>query len=363
MSTTDHVPEHQNQEDQFSGLHNLLLGNAAFGRLRGALNGTLSGFVDDCLEAGSPTATLRAWDQQVGDLRVMLNLLAKLRRDGWMLAEMELKRALIDRKYVLPGETIPVEQTIAYTVFMIDPEIILALHQFFQDWWTFLPEESERGISPPTFWKSYADEAFCNERYGPVLWPLFREIYWNNVYNPTNLPQYLPHHADPGRIFGRVMTLFGARVADLDTRRVGKRTMEFSPWGFPRERFGTTYAKLAGNSRRFSNMSCLYGKAVEQSKLLGAFSREDQRRVASWQFHLPAAMIGDERVYAICLRPEAERAQWYKKRPQFTSRGVAHGYCAVLVPFDHVDRVFAGENPDRLRLFQNSKIFDSSFVR
>jgi hypothetical protein len=308
--STDHVPEHQNQEAQLAELYDILMGNAAFGRLRGTIKGSIAELIEGCLGDRSPSAALRAWDQRIGDLRVMLNVIAKFRRDDKGFAEMELIRALHDPKYVIAGETIPLERTTAYTVFMVDPEITLALHQFFQDWWALFPEESERGISPPTFWKSYADEAFCNERYGPVLWPLFREISWGRVRaRGEYYPESRKEDGEARQLFCEVLRVFGYRIADINTRRVGKRTMEFSPWGFPHRQFGSIRAKLVGNSRHFFDTSCLFGKAVEQSELLGAFTREDQQRVASWQFHLPAAMIGDARVYAICLRPEAEHAR------------------------------------------------------
>jgi len=359
MSTDHDFERQQIRLTEFAALQTALSSHKDFPLFRGQLGGDFLGLIDECLSQKSRSATMRWLKVKTEMMREMLKLLAEFRHSKQTLAEMELLRALTDRNYVLPGETFPKKEIAPYTVFMVDPEVTLAMHRFFQDWRRAIPNESNHGISPPEFWKSYRNEAFCADRYGTVLRSLLRQIAWDRVDDPIDSGNPLYGGADPQRILTQVVKVFGHRIANFETERVGQRTTEFSPWGFPLNGFGETEAtRLIGNLRTFSNASCMFANQIAQDTVLGAIDPNAQRRIASWEFQLPPAIMGDRRLYAkacvICLLPETDHQYWLKVRPQFTSRGVAHGYCAVFIPIEFMDRVFAAEDINRLLLFKNT---------
>lgn len=351
--STKPVLDTASREAQIRALRFLLQSSAVLESLRGNVGGSIIDFFDDCLDQPDPQDATHMWYTHMNDLRIMLETCDRLRREGMRFAELELRRALVDPGYIMAGETVPPAETTPFTVFAVDLGETLGMDKFCRDWRTPYLDDMDYRPAVPDFWKKYEDEKFITDRYGPELLPLFQAINWNDVHGHGLSSSSGPI---PLRIFYSVVQAFGARIANINTRRVGGRTMEFSLWGLPREEHMIHYARLAGNSRIYSSSSCFYGKAVQQSELLGAFSPADRERLATWELRLPTAMVGDRHVHTVCIRPEADHARWQFERPQFTS-DVAHGHFVTVTPIAWRDRVFAGEELHRLALYQNSRIF------
>ena len=82
--------------------------------------------MDEFLKQPNPTAALAAFEAAVADRRIMLNMLACLRRDGHLVAEEQLTKAL-DSEHVIVGETVPLEETEHGVLLIFDPEKVFLL--------------------------------------------------------------------------------------------------------------------------------------------------------------------------------------------------------------------------------------------
>lgn len=111
-------------EQQLAELRTTLAGHRAFGICRGKF-----GAFDarEMLKCEKPTQTLMRFEEWIGPQRVMLSLLANLKRAGHMYAFTELQHALTSSSYVITGEEIPLEQTESGVLIMFDPEKVLLL--------------------------------------------------------------------------------------------------------------------------------------------------------------------------------------------------------------------------------------------
>ncbi len=111
------------RDEQLQRLLERLTGHEAFGRLRGTFDPSvdqMERLTRLIAEAGSPTAFCAAWDQYTADVRVVGNILAQLRRDGWNAAADELESALKWSGYTLSGETVPLNKMAPLTALIID---------------------------------------------------------------------------------------------------------------------------------------------------------------------------------------------------------------------------------------------------
>ncbi|MFZ2975950.1 MAG: hypothetical protein WA055_04985 [Candidatus Moraniibacteriota bacterium] len=105
------VPE---EKDQLEFLHQKLLGNNVFKACRG--KGGATSIFSAIEKTDNPSQFCSDWNRQTAELRVMGNLLAQLKRDGWEYAFSLLKNALIDNYFLFPGEV--VEKTRPFTIIM-----------------------------------------------------------------------------------------------------------------------------------------------------------------------------------------------------------------------------------------------------
>jgi|GEM_PF-5959715 len=329
------VPE-VSREEQLEELRQALLGNRAFGHARGMLGQSIGSLFDFCLNgAPSRRRVVDTWSKRAAEYCVMLSLLAKFERDNKLFAAKELRRALEKPGYMITGEEVPFEQTSPYTVFMIDPELTFGMMDLARAWTEFNGDDTITKLQ---------DKNFVQGRFPKPMCELIAAIDWKEV------SAIEPHKVWPiPLMWYRLTNLFCARLK-IPTQEFGHQIADLVSQGHYEEG-GGVWANLTGNRRYIPELSCAFGKPCEQSQLLAAFSRDDQARVASWQFHLPTAMGFEswKNTFIIGFHLEAEHARWKKERPQFASRGTSNGYGAIILPNDDVDHVYGTKRQILLR--------------
>lgn len=318
--STDQVPEEvPSAEAQLDALRLKLAGNAAFGRLRGRLGRPTVQLMLECGNGQSRVSAKQEWAELASAMAVMQTLLAQYRRDGWGVAEHELSRALSVEGYIITGETVPFEETEPYTIFMVDPDLTFDMIQLLQGW---AHVDTYRDEDQPRFWQRLRDEGKIRD-----LYPYARGIIKGLTFPTTS-------SEDNGfGVWEDLIIAFGRRL-QIPTKPSGRETTDLIPCNISNFRGCSDWRELTAENRLISNCACGFGKPCEQSRLLAAFGREDQRRIASWQFHLPKVMGFQraDRPYTVVFYHPSEQPRWEKERPQFASRGVSHGRGAIVVP-------------------------------
>lgn len=326
------VPEELSAEQQLAILRDWLMNhNQAFGHMRGKLGGSTMDLLGRLLETRSPSAALEAYNALVSDMRIMFKHLAKLRRDGHTVAEAELMRALTQPGYLITGETVPLESTAPYTLFMIDPELTFATAKFLEDWKNVYLNQC-----PRVRCRAVVEPEFALDRYGNLIWEVYLREMRENYYDRIGFLNDDLQRAQT--LVSYVLETFGRRL-EISTKRVGTKTTDFIPMGWRTRQAPRTRAQLTANHRVVNMLSCVFGKPLEQGQVLSAFPRAEQHRVATWQFHAPAAMnlSSPRRTFYVGFHPRAEHEKWQRARPQLTSRGTANGWGAIIIPRSMLD--------------------------
>lgn len=304
-------------ERQLEMLRGMLEGHRAFGKLRGRF-GEIP--IQDLLDEKNPTATLKSFDEWLSDSRVMLNMLAVLKRDGHLLAMQELMRALKNPSHVIIGETVPLEETEPGVLLMVDPDktILLArwMHTsnfehdalYWIDHSTNNPERGLCGTLTPQFFELFPTirESFVSQRHS------------SHIISPSELLNERLEWC-----FSKIVEKFASDIRGL--------------W-LSKSEVGLWY---------YGNIIAFYIKGATQSDVLRLFSREEQESIATWQLEVPkltANRIGGHSETWIGLHPEEEHeAVWKKLWPSYVSTGVSQGLGAIIMN-EHM-RAFS-ESPD-----------------
>lgn len=277
---TKQVPE-SNDSQQIAELQDQLRGHQIFGRYRGTYNYTAMNAVGEILgKSESPTEFLRQWDSFAGDMRVIGNLMAVLKRDGKLEALTAFQQALLDPTYTFPGETIPLEKTVPVTLVMFNPKATLSmllwitqghwqdLGKFLDDKWDVY-SESRRHLTVPLF------ENF------PSLPRAIRASYESMSYTGWNL--LYAYQVDVLRGFEipedfHPMYLAWGQYNDH---------IELAPPGHSAER------KIVAPDTE--EVKCLGHFAFwvegDQASVLSRFTRNQQEKMATWQFHVHPDLI------------------------------------------------------------------------
>ncbi|HLD17546.1 MAG TPA: hypothetical protein VJB99_00540 [Patescibacteria group bacterium] len=330
------VPEGAvNRDGQLAFLRNKLLGNEAFGRQRGQWGGSdyhrPLGVLGRMIATNpSPTAFCQDWDQFAADSRVMGNLLARFRRDGWKDAEDELMRALQDRAYLLPEETVPLHETAMFTVVVFDFVRTLEMIRWIRcAHWSSL-----------NYYLDELDDTWESQK---------RKSWWMED------------------VVGRTLThrLFEAYPNLLEHTRARRKNGNYEGWDLCQSyqeqvsnRFNLIGFNLLdiGHALRLAwrtyndhlelgNQPFGYICRTDQAEVLSRFSREEQEQIATWSVRLPK--VTDRRDLDglfIGFHPENVHSVWQKDSPM-TSIGCSNGYGVVLLsrrwegePLTHTER-------------------------
>ena len=298
------------RDEQLRILREMLIGNKAFGAMRaGRFNTSASRILGD---SETPSSFCDLWDKHHAHARVMGNMLAKFKRDGWNDAYNELKQAL-GEAYVIEGETIPLEETTPVTVFMVEAELTIKLIRFcLETDWRSVKKDPDIVRKNPVFEELCA--AIPGMRKNFEHWVSLQFGSYGNL-NPFY------HYRD---VFLKDFGEQSARARDL---------VNLSFWQV--SRWCGAHKQL--NSELWMGVPCGFlavGKT--QADILGGWSREEQSKVATWRLDIPSVMIADVRgcslpsTFDIGFHPESEHERWRKQWPTLVSDGFQLGYGIVL---------------------------------
>lgn len=309
-----HVPEGvPSAEEQVAHLMNKLAGNKAFATCRGTV--TSNAILDLVANSNSPTECCNRWDAFSGNLRVVLNQLAKYQRDGWEYAHKELTMYLKVRQHLLPGETIPVEQTTPFVVIMLDPKRTLALlHWLLEVNWIELNDWLRRK-------DGHGDaETIC---VSPITNHLFAQF-------PT-----LEENTRERRLQG-----------DYEGWDLTKSHLESVLSQFP-EINKSNFLPLSLSPGQHNDHVEIWRHPFcfvtegHQRDILKSFSREKQGKIATWQLNIPTMLLSSRSIHEprsqqfqgeIGFHVEAEHSKWKSKSPSLVSKGISAGLGCMFDP-------------------------------
>lgn len=319
------VPEEKNTvevlaEQQLQKLRERLLGHKVFGKCRRSFH--CFPYDQFIREGKSPAGALRMFEQWAARQRVMLKMLAELKRDGHNVAFEELKEALTS-DHVITGEDVPLEQTEPGVLIMFDPEKTLLLIRWLyssrlidaHNWVTKgkIPEDRGRcgSLTPHLL------EAF------PKLAAQFREP-------PVTHPSCPTREVHP-------------RIKDAFKRLRNDNSWDDVLCMFPDCDFTDLWYSV--------NAVAIFVRNTTQDKIKKLFTRDEQATMVMWRFNYPKSFKhklkvawGHNSDLWIGLHEECEHQVWRRRWPAFASASTASQLGAVIV-----DKKMMG-----IELFKNS---------
>ena len=332
------MTERQVPEDEIQFLHNKLTGNAAFGRLRGALPPNELGVLGTILkDSVSPTDFCRRWDQFCSDARVMGNLLACLKRDGKLGALAELSQALRDITYRLPGETIPIHETEPVTIVIFDfPRTLTMIRWIRCAHWMDLNnylEEVDKSIDG-------IDESHLEEQDQILTHEMF-EAFPNLLKHSRERRQRRDYEG------GDLVKSYNDHVLnDFDHQQlqeIGK------PLTLAHQTYNDHLELYEGIGRMVRFGYICHG---DQATVLSSFGRELQKRITTWTVKMPKAITNKQfSNLFVGFHPEAVHNDWQTNSTQTASIGCSNGYGAVLMSRD-----FSHPLQNHTRLYHEASI-------
>jgi len=247
---------------------------------------------------------LNALDDCLADQRVMLNMLAVLKREGNMYAYQELLDALT-QGHVITGEELPLEKTEPGVLVMVDPEKALLLAR-----WMYTSE-----FSDAIHWIRHGHGDPKREQCGSLTPKLLQAF-------PALREQFLEQEKQSHRLAPTYA--IEERIKDvwkkLDLYRESRTAVSIDG--------GMTGSWYLGHC------SAIFVSGVSQQDVLSLFSREEQKSIATWRFNFPKTtrrMMNISSDLSIGLHPEEEHKNWGSRWPSFVSRGVACGLGAIIL--------------------------------
>lgn len=281
-------------------------------------------------EPPSPNEVMRVMNWRSGQARVVLNHLAKLRRDGHMIAYEELLSALNSKFYVITGEELPLESRTPGVLLMFEPKRMLDLIR----------------------WVQFLSPLAIDNHLGRVKAEYDLNLLSTGLEKPRLGLKWLTESVldkNPGIRHG-LDTFYnsgmrGHRSLFLPSKVVWKDEDELQSWLSEKEDSGQVLcnpewlrivqpSNIGLNEGNFLGdwgVACFFpGKT--QAEILGAIRRDLHDQVAVWQFHYPS-FINNFRhgSYSIGLVPEAKLGVFKKECPTFTSNTITDGFGAVIL--------------------------------
>lgn len=328
MKRVPGATEAPQREEQLRQLLTKLAGHEAFGRLRGTFGPEdtkrrhLTGLV-----AGSqtPTAFCREWDQYSADVRVLGSMLAQFRRDGWDSAARELELALMLLGYTLPGEEVPLNETVPLTALIVDFPRTYAMISWIRaahwmDLDRFLDGDSVNPLTTNLFdqfpslqahtvlrrkWGSYEGGDLLAAYRDDVLHPFLREAF-GLEYSANERPKSF--------------------LSEAKTMEVGNGTYN-------------DHLELSHNALGYLFQD-------DQAAVLSRIPREHQNRVSTFSFRAPKIVVealnqGEykwRQTLTVGFHPEERHGDWSNTGGACPSKGCAHGFGTVLLDKRRHDR-------------------------
>jgi hypothetical protein len=324
----------QSPEEQLQSLRTYLATSEPFRHCRGKFGNdwTGTGMFRE-FEDASPTAILDQFDWRSSQIRVLMNHLAKLRRDGQLVAFEELSRALIDRSFVITGEELPLDKRHFGVLLMYSPERMLDFIRWLK---LVSPQIVDLQLGyPGSHVEEFIKRGLRKDRPGFKEWTLsileqhpeirsgleaFYERFPSGLRSECDRGRFLPD-----RILSDYLKEFPKDEASRDKLcRAGR-------WLRPEEDNRYTNTDVLGNWA----VACFFPQMTQQ-EVLSLVKRERQHQVATWQFHYPAHMMNfDGYTASIGLFPEKELGHFSAMWPSFVSTSLSHGMGAVIMEHRH----------------------------
>lgn len=312
------------REEQLAALLAKLAGNQSFRICRGRLGDSPldTAYKSMPISDGEPLVWTRRGilddlDIFWGHARVMISLVAQYRRDGWKVAEAELKAAL-EGRHVIWGETVPIEQTTPITMVMVRPKVGLRLLKW------MVTHKCEQLVQHIKFRKGLNEGVYDAE-----LEELFATYPTLEKRTEPWFSGGCSHYWQGNSIFAGVYRDQRGDIFDnFNLQAEGEIGL-----GIHEDQLETKV--LDGEGHYFAYV--FIGK--DQGEIMSKFKRDDQSDVATWQFDLPTLDIGHLRSsasvrfsndFVIGLHPEDEHERWKDYNRSYVSKGFSQGFGAII---------------------------------
>jgi hypothetical protein len=316
------------EEEQLQMLRNKLVGHRAFAKCRGQFEKFNSYKIlgIDMVEPQSPTAVLRSFNEWCSLRKVMLSMLATLRRDGHEYAHRELYSALTDPKFVITGEEIPLQDRESGVLIIPDLHDALLLARWL---YTSTREDAVHWVVNGSLPRdSHASPELTEQLF--EAFPGFA----NYLEGPWPSQELLPYGTQSCPSFWRMekslMCTFSRKLYDKFSRSQSSTIQSVC----------VDYTADGIRNENWMNHGHLgyFVRNADVSEVLKIFTRDEQDKLSVWRFSYPKCdadeMFGSTDLpqgLMIGLHPEDEHLRWKKMWPSYVSSGCASGLGAVLL--------------------------------
>lgn len=328
MSTNKQVPEEvPSQDEQLAKLRKILMGHKAFQRRRGSWDFTISQVARQMLKASSPTATLQEWAHFAADTAILVNLLAKFRRDEWTCASDNLLKALQHPGYLLPGENFDhrLDETYPVVFVVFEPEKTIQMFRWLCSRVSHRDEivalNLGEQVSSTTqklaeVFPSIKDGYFQEEdTHGRLVAP-------NRVY----VQDILSTFSDLSIAFPDIWEGTQLRVQTCGLRLVADQYSHHLDLGLSGSSSRTTVGSW---SVRMGYQWGFFIFGVTQDQILAKFPRKLQAQIGTWQFHVPKILPFN--ALDVGIHGQDEHEMFRSQHPALVSKGVSHGLGAIII--------------------------------
>ena len=330
------VPEEKkrlSEEEQLAKLREELAGNKAFGLQRGRWEQRLIDLLLPFVEADSPTQAVKRFDAFAADARVMVQKLARLRRDREKAAFEMMNVAMRFADRIIPGETFPLEQTRPITLVMFDFERTFFVNE---------ATKSSRWQAP--YWAHMGHDCSLLEvnEFGP-LFPHWRDdatgnfpisvlakIFWNQMKRELHLDKKV---------------IVQTRFFEYWPETVVKDGLAFD---FGAHWLWLKFPDSLGMIQRLPVAAWYEGRP---DVFLRLFTREEQRLIRTWSFDCPRVVEPD----AFAFHDEGDHARWRKEEPALMSLNVSEGLGVAITPLSFLGN-YQEQTSVRLFLSQSTRL-------
>lgn len=290
--TMKQVPE---REEQLRWLKDKLAVSKAFDACRGGFGGIVCGLAR---RAESPSAFCREWDTLSGQLRVLGNLLATLKRDGWEDACHALETCLAG-KMLLPGESVDEAKTEPITILIPSVDKVFALIR-----WLLIGSWEE--LVPVSQAKASGHTQKLLDEFPDLRTHLMRAE--SSRWDSRSVAYVLREEIDLvmkkslQEIFGKI-----SGVSDnIVSLRLGSQT-----------------------TPNFYDGCLALVIFADQKDVLRRIPRSEQKDVATWTFRRPK--VQGLPFLEVGFFGEDNYPNWKEQHPALVSRGVSRGFRAILI--------------------------------
>lgn len=319
-------------EEQLQQLRTYLATSEPFRHCRGKV-GSWTGlgmFDEKELKEATPTALLKELDWRSGQTRILMNHLAKLRRDGHTVAFEELRYALANADFVITGEELPLDKRISGVLLMYEPKRMLEFIKWVK---LVCPEVVDWQLGHPTsFGKTMIAQGKIKDRPGYVPWT--ERVLTENPEVKQGLERFYAS-SEHRSVINRANFL-----PDTILREAYRRFAKDDDARYMLQR-GVKWLRPDEDSPYNTDVIGNWGVAsflpeMTQSEVLSLIKREHQHEVATWQFSYPSHMRDISGYSAsIGLFPEKELSRFRKRWPSYVSGSLSQGMGAVLLENRH----------------------------